>query len=104
MEFKEFCKQRDRMCEYIQCIDCKIEKNRKNYTGCNDFCLENPDEAEEVVSKWSEEHPIVTNRDKLIETFDEFKNLKECSSIVTYSCTCMFKEQWLDSEYRPPQN
>lgn len=76
MEFQDFAKQRRRMCEYYSMGGCYHDKKSDicpicavQDSTCGVFCLRHPKEAEEIVSKWAAEHPVMTNRQKFKEVF-----------------------------------
>lgn len=68
-----------RMCEFYSnsycSADCKIGKMLKEkgcqyiYPACVDFLKSNPKEAEEIITKWAEEHPIKTRQDVFLEQY-----------------------------------
>ena len=106
MEFKEFCKERERMCKDHECGDCPLIKVKKLMSiggTCNEACMENVDEAEKIVSEWSKEYPIVTNRDKFKEVFGFDIAITARGSIFLYINDYISKEDWLAQEYKPPQ-
>ena len=74
MEFKEFWKQKERVCktESGWCVNenCPLSGLKKKYEcACMKAIIDHPDEAEAIVQKWADEHPIVTNRMKFKEVF-----------------------------------
>jgi len=106
MEFKEFCKERSRMCKFNQyCSRCDIG-DKKEPGMCADYCVKNPDEAEKIVSEWAEEHPVVTNADKFREVFGvSIGSFGEpCPDASTiYGIGIIPNQEWLEQEYRPPR-
>ena len=64
-EFTEVIRNKKRMCASCNnCEGCPIssDNNGANIT-CNPFMMNYPQEAEEIILKWAEEHPIKTNAD-----------------------------------------
>lgn len=95
-----------RLCEHQQkrnsCEECPVSSS-KNYTKklCRDFLIENTDKAEPILKQWAAEHPVKTNRDKLIEVFGEIQKYDDgcknhCSTIPCKSCN------WWQQEYVEP--
>lgn len=99
MEFKEFCRQRDRMCGNMP--ECSLNK-RVGCTRCNIYCFENPDEAERIVSEWAKEHPIVRNIDKFLEVFGDKITQLYKNNVVNDEVDTAIKK-WLFKEYKPPR-
>lgn len=112
MQFQEFAKQRKRMCEHYS-ASCRDEEGSicpmffvLGHT-CSIFCLHNPKEAEEIVSKWAAEHPSITNRQKLKEMFGvDIDDIPSgCSGIkcpekFDVNCkVCPYRNFW-DQEYK----
>jgi len=91
MEYQEFCKQRDRMCDKYECPDCPINHMNFNEFSCESWTLRNPKKAEKIIEQWAKEHPIVTNADKFKEIFgvgiDNFE----------------YSNEWLNQEYKEPE-
>lgn len=106
MEFKEFCRERSRMCKFNQyCSRCDIG-DKKEPGMCADYCVKNPDEAEKIVSEWAKEHPIVTNRKKFEEVFGfniMTKPEKEEDFTMSRDELLSRVEKWLQQEYKPPR-
>lgn len=76
MEFVEAIEIVDRMCSYhfdnYICIKCPLDKsNNGKDLYCNKFINAHPKEAEEIIMKWAEEHPIKTNRQAFEEVLKE---------------------------------
>lgn len=111
MEFKEFCKERSRMCKFKKyCGRCEIGDKKETRT-CAEYCVKNPDEAERIVSEWSKEHPITTNADKFKEVFGEdFRITNPNVRMFVYNGVIDSEgreegtqyEKWLQQEYKPP--
>ena len=70
MEFKEFAKTMKRMCDRTGCDKCPLNALDSNTVFCFQVVLNNPEKADEIVSKWASEHPIKTNAMKIKEIFD----------------------------------
>lgn len=100
MEFKEFCKERDRMFQYHsgKCKDnaCPLfnVKNNNRFHRCDYGSFLEPEKAEKAVFEWSKEHPVMTNADKFMEVFGtEFNDAM--SEIGMW--------HWQSQEYKPPR-
>lgn len=94
MEFKEFWKKKERVCKaengWCGNESCPLrELNRKYGLRCMPAIWTHPDEAEEIMQKWMDEHPVVTNRMKFTEVFGHI-------------CLQQSKEFWND-EYKKPE-
>lgn len=62
--------RKDYACLGAVCDRCPISyENNKRHKHCADFEMMYPDEATEKVRKWSEEHPVKTRKDLLLEKF-----------------------------------
>lgn len=81
MDAVEFLKEKKRMCDffwcnggYRSCAKCGLY-SRNNYTkqGCDIFVYEHPQNAVEVVKKWSEEHPRKTLLQDFLEKYPNAK-------------------------------
>ena len=58
-----------RMCKTIgNCEGCPIYKS-SSFTGCHDTLVRHFDEANEIILKWCEEHPIKTYKSDFLEKF-----------------------------------
>lgn len=95
-EFKEVMKQFNRMCDnHKWCDTCQINENRGRYI-CDRWLTENPTKAEEIIMQWAEEHPLMTNNDKIKEIFGlDFKSTFTASPWTL---------DWLDEEYKEPKD
>ncbi len=92
-EFQTVIKERSRMCSYFSsCMDCPLAKAQKGNVICRDWAFSHPAETERVVMKWSEEHPIMTNRRKFSEVFG--------FDVATMFEVNRGNAEWLDEEYR----
>lgn len=113
MEFKEFCRERDRMCErYDSCDSCPIHKLDKAGYSCTRICMNFPDEAERIVSEWTKEHPIITNADKFMEVFGKNSYFRQTSTKMFFCSGTIglngieeeiIYQDWLEQEYKPPR-
>ena len=91
-EFQTVMAQAARMCNsHKLCASCPIKKNC--VTSCRAFIFEHPDEFEEIVMKWAEEHPFVTNSTKFVEIFGVPFWAISCGVTPAIS-------KWLRSEYK----
>lgn len=107
-EFIEVMKQRERMCkQFSLCDSCPIFINTNGrYSSCNRFIVTNPEYAEEIIMKWTEENPIMTNEDKFKEVFgfipDKGYCPHDCTLIGDPACDdCEYKNFWMN-EYKEP--
>lgn len=85
-EFVEVIKNKNRMCDrYKGCHGCPLAlcNNRKQCT-CYDFVNTYTKEAEEIILKWAEQHPVLTNADKFKEVFGFFPNEDACPHNTDY--------------------
>ena len=92
-EFERVCNEWKRMHETVRtCNECPLSLvNNKTGKSCDIAVREYPTKAKEIIMKWSEEHPIMTNRRKFTETFG-------------FDVATMFEinrgnAEWLDEEY-----
>lgn len=70
--YVEVMKVKSRMCKTYRgfCEKCDIssDNNGKNI-GCGSFISEYPQEAQNIIMKWAEEHKVKTNLDVFCEVF-----------------------------------
>ncbi len=104
LSFTEAMEIRKKLCLNMGdvCGNCPLSLNNNGATiPCKDFMLDHPDMAEPILKEWLAEHPVKTNRDKLIEVFGEIQKYDDkcknrCSTIPCKSCN------WWDREYIEP--
>lgn len=92
-----------RMCKKMtKCNDCPLsyKVNKKNIF-CDDFMLEYPDEANESILKWCEEHPIETRQDSFLKMFpntpkDENEILNLCPNHIDTKVKCFHSAEKCD--------
>lgn len=114
MEFQDFWKERDRMCEQYEY--CQLPRfgegcpMKKLFPNNNFSCLEVVKmysvEAEQIVKQWAKEHPIVTNGIKLNEIFGEGFKMSARDTLdmrVTFNGEDVSFLEWLKQEYQPPK-
>lgn len=91
-EFQTVMAQAAMMCSsHKLCTSCPVGKTRT--VNCRKFIFEHPDEFEEIVMKWAEEHPFVTNSTKFAEIF----------GVPFWAISCGVTPEiskWLRSEYK----
>ncbi|MGI6500327.1 MAG: hypothetical protein ACOX1S_05455 [Anaerostipes sp.] len=63
---------------------------------CNDFELNHQEEAIEMVRKWAEEHPRITNEEKFTQVFGSVESFGNGSTIG-------FPFDWWNEEYKEPK-
>lgn len=77
MEYSDYIKTKNRMTQYdgiciIPCKDCPLAlTNNKYMISCMDLEIQQPKEAEKIVQKWADEHPIKTRQQALLEVFPD---------------------------------
>lgn len=70
MEFIEAFKTVKRMCDIEHCLTCPLsEDNNKTKESCCDFIIQFPEKAEEILTKWAEEHPVKTMLQDFLEKY-----------------------------------
>lgn len=72
MEFLKAMKIIKRMCEGCNKCPLSAENNEKNET-CYDFMMAYPEETEEILKKWAEEHPQKTIFQDFLEKYPNAK-------------------------------
>ena len=70
MKFIEAMKILKRMCDIEHCLTCPLcEDNNKTKESCCDFIIQFPEKAEEILTKWAEEHPQKTILQDFLEKY-----------------------------------
>lgn len=90
-----YLRELKRMCDIYFCDNCPLssENNGKD-CYCGDFSKTNPETAIEIVQKWSDENPVKTRLDDLLEKYPKYKfyGSDQCPSahpaIFGYCNTC----------------
>lgn len=78
----------DRMCRQFRdclCQGCGINE-KSNGDGCNDYIKSHPEEAVEIIERWSLDHPRPNRQNKLLEAFP---SAKVESGVLTFCPTDM---------------
>ena len=59
-----------RMCNTLikNCEQCGLNGGF-HYDGCQEYMLENPEKAVEIITKWTKEHPIKTRQSEMLKMF-----------------------------------
>ena len=93
-EFQKVIAQFDRMCEETNdCDKCPLTAARKGtFLSCIAFMRKRRKKAEEIIMKWAEEHPVMTNGKKFEEVFGFSPYMK----FQSYEDM----KQWIESEWR----
>lgn len=121
-EFNEIMHTRERMCQEIcvthkQYDECPMNgKNNGKNINCMSFFRHYPEEAEILIMKWAKEHPVMTNKQKMMEIIAEafgedlaihlIGHRHKCEGIACgdNSCeSCTYSKFW-DKEYQPPKD
>ena len=102
-EFQEIMRIHKRMCQsYKVCAECCIYKIPN--VSCKTYIYKYPEDAEKLLLKWAEEHPIKTNAEKFKEMFGIKTTLEGCFGIPCVhhdaDCpTCEYQHFW-EREYK----
>ena len=93
-EFQTVMREYVRMCNSgLECVNCQISAtNNGSCNSCLSFMQKFPEDAERIIMKWSEEHPIMTNRRKFEEVFG--LNVAAIYDVSRYAA------DWLDEEHK----
>lgn len=72
-----FLKEQRRMCGEVGCADCALSYGFPAifHHGCG--VLRDPERSVEIVQKWSDEHPVKTRLDDLMEKYPKFEVFSE---------------------------
>lgn len=79
MEFIEAMKIRVRMCterpsDYFSCSGCPLSSNDNGFDmNCAELLIYHPEKAEEILTKWAEEHPQKTILQDFLEKYPNVK-------------------------------
>ena len=88
MDAVKFLKEKDRLTKKcgISCLECRLsESNNKMGIPCYELTNKYPEKHVEIVEKWSEENPPVTNLDKFKEVKD---NILKTFNLSEYDFEC----------------
>ena len=90
-EFAKVAAEVTRMCRHYEgfCKECPLGFA----ASCRNWVIGQPEEAEEIILKWAEEHPVVTNGTKFEEVFGVPFWAISCGVTPAIS-------KWLRSEYK----
>lgn len=104
MEFKEFVKQFDRMCNYYPgCDNCPMSRHEADRDSCTTWCFDHPIAAENLVSEFKRLNPPKTNGEKLLEVIKStFPNVRITGS-ETGRKGLVFPDEWWGEEYDQPE-
>ena len=93
-EFVKVVTEHKRMCEnFKMCGKCPLGKEHGLGTQCRMWVVDHPEETEQIVMQWAEEHPVVTNSTKFEEIFGVPFWAISCGVTPAIS-------KWLRSEYK----
>lgn len=95
MDAIKFIKEQTRMCESFgtTCVGCPMHPSAKKARyDCRTFIKTGTEQAVAIVEKWSKEHPVMTNRQKMIEVFG-----------INGLDSADVRPSWLDAEYKEPK-
>ena len=90
-------KELKRMCEKYNstCVGCRIYSICFD-TGCYGFIKDNPQEAIEIVQKWSNENPIKTRQSEFLKLFPDAKitdgHINICPEWVDKKIECSYQQ------------
>lgn len=99
-----------RMCKATEdCSSCPLHRiNNGTDFSCNMFIVKHYDKANEIILKWSKEHPTKTRQDEFLKMFPNAQKLNTdilsiCPKIVDKTldmncsrpCSECYKDYWL---------
>lgn len=91
MDAVKYIKELNRMCEAKkECSDCYAKGT------CNFPDAEKAEEAVAAVERWSREHPVVTNGQKIVELMTG----ERCIERIPYCVSIHVNADWWDAEYK----
>ena len=94
MDAVEYLKEKVRMCIEHRCRNCPLGKagDEQYYSTCRACEEEHPEEAVEVVKKWSAEHPKKTRQSEFLKMFpnamirESYIDIKPCEVDTELEC------------------
>ena len=104
MEASKFLKEYMRMCTSMTCSKCALYGTGTCLDDLNDTSSDKDiDTVVGAVEKWSAEHPVVTNEDKMVEIFGD-ETVAFLETYLRFICSDdAFREEasaWLGEEYK----
>lgn len=94
MDAVKFINEMNRMCKSHDdvCTDCPL---MNSICPVNDFDVE-AEKVVPIVEKWSREHPLVTNGQKIVELMTG----ERCIERIPYCVSIHVNADWWDAEYK----
>ena len=93
----DYLKELNRMCNSnLECPECPLfYVNNGRGLACSNFDKKRPEEAVEIVEKWSKEHPVKTIKDDFLEKYPNAKLREEgipesCAKNLGYKTDCRY--------------
>lgn len=98
----------------IRCIECPFHgTNTGREIPCGEFEINYPAEAIAIVQKWSDEHPVMTNKEKFVQIMKDVFGVEvsigknECPPTVCFfdkcNSECSKCMKWWDELYKEPE-
>ncbi|MDD4370960.1 MAG: hypothetical protein PHD56_07800 [Anaerostipes sp.] len=86
-------------CIGADCDSCMLYEHNNGHKGmyCDDFEIIHQEEATEMMRKWAEEHPRITNEEKFTQVFGVAAKKAIIPSAVG------LRNKWWDEEYKKPK-
>ena len=105
MTVQEYLKTKSRMCReyYDDCMGCPF-----NHPSCVEIEINNPRKAEEIMTLWANDHPLITNGMKFKEMFGFIPYIKPCPWGDTNTNpefnSKLANTEWWEAEYNERKN
>lgn len=91
----------------IRCIECPFHgTNTGREIPCGEFEINYPVEAIAIVQKWSDEHHVMTNKEKFVQIMKDVFGINPVNACPPMSgCTklCAECKEWWDEPYKEPE-
>ena len=91
----------------MNCFNCPLHsKNNNKNISCGMYGFQYPAEAISAVQKWSDEHPVMTNKEKFVQIIKDVFGINPVNACPPMSeCTkpCAECKAWWDEPYREPE-
>lgn len=106
---ENYLREKARMTEgcNINCCSCILGVNENGKgVSCYKFEAEYLAEAIALVQKWSDEHPVMTNKEKFVQIIKDVFGINPVNACPPMSeCTklCAECKAWWDEPYREPE-